>query len=348
MHAEKGMTRERLLELMAQLDGLRIAVAGDLFLDRWYEIDTALNEPSLETGLTAWQVVRKRSAAGAAGTVLNNLSGLGVGALEAISMVGEDGDGWELRERLRQRRVETGGVLVRPEIVTPSYIKPLFPEEGNRLDIKNFRPTPRAIEEELIGRMEDALARCDALVLLDQVCEADTGVLTARVREAVCRMAAAHPEKLVYADSRAFIHRFHDVVIKCNNHEAAQLSGMRGNCDEEGELQEEQVFADMQKLRARTGRPVIVTCNRHGVAVFDGETPVRVPAVRQNGPIDICGAGDACTAGLVSALCAGASYCEAALLGNLCAGVTVRQLGQTGMATQALVLALYDEQFGGK
>ena len=38
------------------------------------------------------------------------------------------------------------------------------------------------------------------------------------------------------------------------------------------------------------------------------------------------------------------SYREAAFVGNLSAGVTVRQLGQTGMATQALVLALYDEQ----
>ena len=38
------MTRARLLELLARLGSLRIAVAGDLFLDRWYEIDEALNE----------------------------------------------------------------------------------------------------------------------------------------------------------------------------------------------------------------------------------------------------------------------------------------------------------------
>ena len=64
------MTRERLTELFSGFASLRIAVAGDLFLDRWYEIDESLNEPSVETGLTAYQVVRKRAAAGAAGTVL--------------------------------------------------------------------------------------------------------------------------------------------------------------------------------------------------------------------------------------------------------------------------------------
>lgn len=337
------MTRERLLELLARLSGQRIAVAGDLFLDRWYEIDERLNEPSLETGLTAYQVVRKRSAAGAAGTVLNNLSGLGVGRLEVISMAGDDGDGWELQRRLHERRVDTAGIVVSPQIVTPSYIKPLFPREGNRLDIKNFRPTPEAVQDELIRRMEAALERCDALVLLDQVCEADTGVLTARVREAVCQMAAAHPDRLVYADSRAFISEYHDVVIKCNDREAAQLGG--GAQDGE-EFCPERVFSSMERLRGRTGRPVIVTCNRHGVAVWGDGEPALVPAVRQTGEIDICGAGDACTAGLVSALCAGADYREAAFVGNLSAGVTVRQLGQTGMATQESVLALYDEQFG--
>ena len=58
------------------------------------------------------------------------------------------------------------------------------------------------------------------------------------------------------------------------------------------------------------------------------------------------GAGDACTAGMVSALAAGASCAEAAFVGNLSSGVTVRQIGRTGTATQAAMLALYDEQFG--
>ena len=85
------MTLERLQELFARFEGLRITVAGDLFLDRWYEIDTALNEPSVETGITAYQVVKKRSAAGAAGTVINNLSAMGVGTIRCTSQVATTG-----------------------------------------------------------------------------------------------------------------------------------------------------------------------------------------------------------------------------------------------------------------
>ena len=141
------ISRSRLLELFSRFQDVRIAVCGDLFLDRWYEIDESLNEPSMETGITAWQVVRKRSAAGAAGPVLNNLSEMGAGTLSVISLVGEDGDGWEMLNLLRERRVDTSRVIADSRIVTPSYIKPLFPTEGNRLDIKNFSPTPEDIQE---------------------------------------------------------------------------------------------------------------------------------------------------------------------------------------------------------
>lgn len=336
------MTREHLLELFGRFKDLHITVAGDLFIDRWWEIDESLNEPSIETGLTAYQIVKKRSAAGAAGTVLNTLSEMGVDTLEVISMVGDDGDGWEMLKRLRERRVDTSNVIITDEIYTPAYVKPLFPVEGNRFDIKNFKPTPRHLEDELIEKIEAALQRSDALLLLDQVCEVDTGVLTARVRDAVGEMALKYPDKFIYADSRAFIHLFKNVVIKCNQLEAARMTGREAV---EEAFDRELTFTCMEDLHARTGKPVIISCGANGVAVdHEGEKLV-VPAVKQPGPIDICGAGDACSAGLVTTLCAGGSFADAAFVGNLSSGVTVRKIGMTGTASQAEMLALYDEQF---
>ena len=341
------MRRERLLDLMGRFGNLRIAVMGDLFLDRWLTIDPGLDEPSLETGLTAWQVVESRRCAGAAGTVLNNLSALGVGKLYAISLLGLDGEGVEVKRALCERCVDTSLLVESGLIVTPAYVKPMFMQpdgtltEGNRMDHKNRRPTPRQLENALLARLRDVAEQVDAIILLDQLTEENTGVLTQAVREAAARLGREHPELLLFADSRAFIDRFHDVVIKCNNLEAAALTGMPG-----GEpFRSEDVFAALDALSARTGGQVVVTCNAHGVAVRDGGKPVLVPAAKQEGPIDVCGAGDACTAGIVSALCAGASPSEAALMGNLCSGVTVRKLDTTGTASQAEALALYDEQF---
>ena len=232
------------------------------------------------------------------------------------------------------------GIEISDEITTPVYVKPLFPNEGNRFDIKNFSPTPLSIREKVLQHMKDALHFCDALILLDQVCEADTGVLTNDVREAICTFADQYPQKIVFADSRAFINEYRNVVIKCNNFEAARMTGRAEN-----EFSESQVFDCMDELKAATHRPVVITCNAHGIAVESDCFKKLVPAVRHTCEIDIVGAGDACTAGMVTALCAGANFEEAAFIGNLSSGVTVRQLKQTGTASCAAMLALYDEQW---
>jgi len=336
------MTEQRLLEILAALRNAKVTLIGDLFLDQWYEIDTARNEPSLETGNTAYQVVKKRSAAGAGGTVLNNLSALGIGTLKVVSFVGDDGNGWELLKRLNDVRVDTSDVIVSNEVVTPSYIKPLYPIEKERFDIKNFRETPDSIQDALIAKAKTALETSDAVILLDQLTEKNTGVLTDRVRNAVCTMAPDYPDTIVFADSRAFIDQFYNVIIKCNNYEAAAMTGGTATATEPFEVSS--VFSAMKQLRSKTGKDVIITCNKYGVAIEDDGKERLVPAVRQSGEIDICGAGDACTAGMVSALSVGTTLTEAAVCGNLSSGVTVRQLGRTGTADRDLVLALYKEQ----
>jgi sugar/nucleoside kinase (ribokinase family) len=87
---------------------------------------------------------------------------------------------------------------------------------------------------------------------------------------------------------------------------------------------------------------VFVTCGERGMLVSDPEV-IHVPTVQVRGSIDPTGAGDSATAGAVLALTSGASPAQAALVGNLVASVTVRQLGTTGSATPADVLAAYDE-----
>src|SRR6476469_1407840 len=99
------MLSEQFIEqILTTLPARRIGVLGDLFLDRYLDLDPALTEPSIETGLDAYQVVRVRSYPGAAGTVINNLAALGVERIVPVSMLGDDGEGHELRQALRQMR----------------------------------------------------------------------------------------------------------------------------------------------------------------------------------------------------------------------------------------------------
>src|SRR5260370_2313112 len=99
------LSEARLDQILDLAPSLILGVLGDLFLDRYLDIDAALTEPSVETGLDAYQVVRVRSHPGAAGTVISNLAALGVKRVYALSVIGDDGEGYELRRALNDMNV---------------------------------------------------------------------------------------------------------------------------------------------------------------------------------------------------------------------------------------------------
>src|SRR5579871_901368 len=148
------MLTDALIEkILGRLNGVRIGVLGDLFLDRYLDIDDRLTEPSLETGLDAYQVVRVRSQPGAAGTIINNLAALGVGRIVPVALIGDDGEGYELRQALgKMPAVDQSHVISWTDRRTPTYTKPMLeapnkpPRELNRIDIKNRTPTPEKAE----------------------------------------------------------------------------------------------------------------------------------------------------------------------------------------------------------
>src|SRR5947209_4604492 len=90
------LTTAAVERILTAIPTLTIGVVGDLYLDRYLDLDGTLTEPSLETGLDAYQVVRVRAYPGAAGTVINNLVALGVAAVRPVAVIGRDGEATEL------------------------------------------------------------------------------------------------------------------------------------------------------------------------------------------------------------------------------------------------------------
>lgn len=363
MKTFRDMTAERLAEIVAGFSRLRVAVIGDYFLDKYLDVDPALAEKSLETGKVAHQVVGVRCSPGAAGTVVSNLSSLGCGTLYAIGFTGDDGQGYELRRGLQTLRCDIQHLLTDPQRMTPTYLKPRdindpsLAGEHNRYDSKNRTPTPVAMQDRLIAALDTLLgstsdpaeASLDAVIIADQVEEADCGVITGRVAEAIADRAkrlgcaadrwgaeqsgkpqAGSPNRsgiVFWADSRRRIRRFRHVIIKPNQFEAVGWE----NPPPDASVRIGELVKAVRHLREQTNAPVVVTRAAEGMLVSDPEMTL-VPGVRVEGPIDPTGAGDSATAGTVLALAAGATLPEAALVGNLVASITVQQLATTGVA----------------
>ena len=337
------LERTRLEQILKRFGGLRIAVVGDFFLDRYWEIDAARDEPSVETGLTAYQVVGRRHSPGAAGTVAANLAALGGGRIDAVGFIGDDGEGLELERCLDRIGITRDSLLRTPERLTPCYSKPMRDGvEMNRIDIKNRTATPESVERHIIASIEELADKVDAMIVMDQVSEENCGVVTDVVRECLIRFGRERRSLLIYADSRERIGQFREMLIKCNEREAVEC----GVGDHSEHQTEETLQQRGRELSCRTGRMVFITRGAQGQLIFDPAQPdspaICVPAVPVEGEIDICGAGDATSAALVSSLCAGATPEEAAMIGNLAASVTIRKIGQTGTASPDEVLAAWE------
>jgi rfaE bifunctional protein kinase chain/domain len=328
-------------QLTAHYRHLSIAVLGDFCLDRYLEIDPARAETSLETGLDVFNVVRVRAQPGGAGTVLNNLAALGVGRIIPLGFAGEDGEGFELVRAMQgMPRVHMDRFLQTPYRHTFTYCKPLVlepdkpPRELNRLDIKNWTPTPVEVERQLIAATGFEAEWIDALVIMDQVDLAGTGVLTIGVLNAVGEIARQRPQLRVLADSRRGLHGYPAVCWKMNRAELGKLAHHVPMVDEAPPADLDAATRAAVELARRNGREVFVTLAEAGMlaASPDGQA-FRAAALPVRGPIDIVGAGDAVTANLAAALAAGASPGEALELASAAASVVIHQLGTTGTAS---------------
>jgi len=168
--------------------------------------------------------------------------------------------------------------------------------------------------------------------VLDQLVDEDCGVVNSTVRGAIEELARREPGKLVFVDSRRFLGRFAAGVLKGNRSEVQLASG------------EKDAARGLARLSGKTGRAAFCTAGKNGiiVAMPSGE-PQFVQGYPVRGPIDIVGAGDAATSGIVSGLLSGGNELEAAAFGNLVASITIQQLGTTGTATPAQVRERWQE-----
>jgi bifunctional ADP-heptose synthase (sugar kinase/adenylyltransferase) len=335
---------------------------------------------SIETGLEAYQIERVRNSPGALGTVLNNLAALGVGLLVPVSVIGDDGHGFDLLKELRKLPVDLAHVLCAADRLTPTYTKPMrvqsspghplcgsapreepsanAPErlsglvtrsvtatmvELNRLDVRTRGPMSPETTAEVCRRVEQVFRTSDGLIVLDQLVDENCGVVNSTVRQTLARLAEEQPRKLIYVDSRRFLGSFSGATVKGNRSEVLGAADTLTRSVSEG-CAETDVAVALRNLAERNSRPAFCTVGEQGILVArPGQESTLVPGCKVAGPVDIVGAGDAATSGIVTALLAGCDELEAAAVGNLVASITVQQLGTTGTASPEQVRARWRE-----
>lgn len=313
-------------EILERIRKLRVLVVGDICLDRWCTYDPATSEPSRETGIPRVGVVATEVTPGAAGTVANNLRALGAGEVAVLGLIGDDGFGFELERALEQRNIATDWVYQAAGLPTFTYTKLLNATTGQedlpRIDFIYTKSLPEEVDSAIAGSLHTAWRYFDVVLVSDQAETSAGGVITPLVRHGISELAAETREKVVWVDSRARAELFRNVVLKCNEDEAAASIARAGTPD----------------LVAYTNsRLVVVTHGKRGALVMGPAGEEFVPTIPVENPVDICGAGDSFSAGAAVALAITGSPLDAVRFGNIVASITIMQKG-TGTASPEQVL----------
>lgn len=306
-----------------------VLIVGDFFLDKYIYMKDNATGISLYTGGPAYVIENTVCSPGAAGTVVKNLANLGYESVYALGIVGDDGDGFSLRKALRSFPNITDMLITVSDRNTPCYTMIMRDQgkgffEYGEASVQNYQYTNNRVEIELIESMKAVIngLKPDAVIVLDQLVQENCGVVTKAVRDAITLMKKKHPEILFYIDSRQYIADVDsDIVRKCNNIEFERAYNIPVS------------QRSMKSIEFSGSTPFIVTLGDKGTLISMNGSVNILPAQMINSKTDTRGAGDAFTAGYITARLCGCSEMNSVRLGNISAACCVSQIATTGHIT---------------
>ena len=298
------------------LQGARVAVIGDLMLDRY--VYGGVERISPEAPIAVLGIDHERVMLGGAGNVARNVAALGAEAV-LVALCGEDDAGSEIKallaveDRLRAQLCVTAG---RATSVKTRFVA------GNqqllRTDLEAREDVGAAAAAELLTVALAAVDGADAVVLSDYA----KGVLSKALIEAVVERAAARSVPVI-ADPKTldFSHYRGVGVLTPNRAELHAATRMDVASDD-------QAVDAAQSVIDRCGvAAVLVTRGARGMSLVRREAaPVHIPT-RAREVFDVSGAGDTVVAALAGGLASGMTLDAAAELANVAAGVVVGKVG---------------------
>jgi rfaE bifunctional protein kinase chain/domain len=307
----------RLLDLLQGMRGRRIAIIGDLMLDRYLVGDSDRISPEAPVPVVA--VRERRDAPGGAGNVAANVLALGGHAM-LIGVIGEDVDGDALRQALQVHGIMQRGLVTVTDRRTTVKTRVLaHGQQMLRIDEEDLEPLEAGMVEQLALVATDAIEEADVLILEDY----NKGVLAPPLIRLAIEVARSRGIPIVVDPKN---HNFFDytgaTLFKPNRRELEHALGAGADLTDPATL-----HAAVERLGVEY---LLLTLGAEGMLLVGATESIQpIPSQAQE-VFDISGAGDTVTAWAAAALAAGASMLEAALLANLAAGIEV---GKAEVAT---------------
>jgi rfaE bifunctional protein kinase chain/domain len=318
----------RLKELFSNFGGKRIAIVGDLMVDRYYWGKVVRVSP--EAPVPVVDVVSESLRLGGAANVANNVQALG-GIPLLVGLVGDDHPGSLLMGLLRDQNLDAKGIVVdanRPTTIKTRIIA--HAQHVVRLDNESKADCPEHLQHRLIDAVKYNIHQIDGIIIEDY----NKGVVTKDVIREIIAVANKY-EKIVTVDPKFnnFFEYKNVTVFKPNLREAEEVMGQRLRSDHDVEE------AGKRLLGALSARNVLITRGEDGMSLFKASGEIAHMPTLAASVQDVSGAGDTVVSTLTMSLAAGADIEEAAALSNCAGGVVVAYVGIVAIQPPELMAA---------
>jgi D-glycero-beta-D-manno-heptose-7-phosphate kinase len=321
-----AFSENRLKELLAKFRSKRIAVVGDVMVDKYLWGTVARISP--EAPVPIVEVEKETERLGGAANVANNVKSLGGWPL-LIGVVGDDANGTLLTKLLSGQECPIDGIV--RDASRPTTIKTRVIAHNQhvvRIDNEQKRDISPAVQEQILSVLRSTIASLDGIILEDY----NKGVIVAPLIHQIIEMAREHG-KIVTVDPKFqnFFEYKNASVFKPNRKEVEEALGMKLTSDER--VHEAAVLLK-KKLNAEN---VLITLGEQGMSLLDNQNSLLHLPTRARHVADVSGAGDTVIATLTMALASGASIQESASLANFAGGVVCGEVGIVPIMPDALL-----------
>lgn len=318
--------------LLNQFSGRKVLVLGDLMLDHY--IWGTVKRISPEAPVPVVNVNSESVRLGGAGNVLNNILGLG-GQVSFCSVIGEDSAGGWIKEAIKSKGIDLGGLIVEPNRPTTKKTRIIaHQQQVVRFDHEERGEFLTKTRRQLIDYVLGELPHVDCLAISDY----SKGVITVPLLRKILPEAIKQGVPIV-VDPKVSHFSFYKKVtlVTPNNLEASEASGIEIE-DERSLLKAGEIL-----LKKLSSEAVLITRGEHGMSLFEKAGTVTHIPTEAKQVFDVTGAGDTVLSTLALALAVGAPLAVAAKLANLAAGIVVGIVGTASIEKEMLQKVLSAE-----
>ncbi|MCS7013792.1 MAG: D-glycero-beta-D-manno-heptose-7-phosphate kinase [Chloroherpetonaceae bacterium] len=315
---------KKLSDLFRSFERQRIAVVGDVMLDRY--IFGTVSRISPEAPVPVVDVKEVSHRLGGAANVAMNIHSLGAEAL-LFGVIGRDDDGSLLVSEMTAEDFSAEFLIVDPSRPTTCKTRVIAQNHHIvRIDAEMRKPISAEIERSLFESLAGQIQRIDAIIFEDY----NKGVLTPSLISRITALARKHNVPVAVDPKRENFFAYQKCTLfKPNLKETSDALGEHfANTDEDAA----RACAALQ--RRLKSDYVLLTRSEKGATIYNG-TAVHIPSVALE-VADVSGAGDTVIAVATMGLAAGLDILDAARIANVAAGIVCAEVGAVAVDRQKL------------